>query len=714
MKRISKKFLFIGTGIIIIILIGYSVWQKYKYKFVRNTVTTTIAEKTDSLYSIKYDSLSFSAITGEATIKNIRIIPDTNRAKKLIGENLPDILLDVKIKSITLTGVKTAKALKGNKLEGDSVIIDDPLITMYSMRSLQKGTKIESDVGNVYKQILGKLDLIKVDFVFVNNVNVKGIDFNTKETNFNFINGKFLLENVLIDSAHHEDTNRVLFCKQAAFTVDSFFSYNHNRKELSVKDINFLGKQKEILFDEISVNRFENDTSAGIRLLDAKTLKLSGVNSNEIVKNKNFLVDTILCKQIYVYELPLQNLKTTKGNGSENKDSSGFNNVYGVNMRHLYFPNVTFIPFAESKFKLGNIAIKVNGVKSDQFINLQLHPMDYIKEVEVKVNSFSILSKDKAYNLEFKDITLNSLQKDLKINSYHRIPFAPEKQFVNKYHFQKDRYDIKFSGIALSGIDMNSLLDKSLEASELNINKINAKIYRDLHKPLEKKSKVGNYVSQLLKKLKQPINISKATINNAFIEYRENEKISDSIGVIDFSNTHIVITNITNIPSLIQKNNELNMSFDTRILETIPLKGNFKFLLDGNDGNFMANGHITEFDALKLNKVSVPMGLIKINSGKINSINFNFTGNNTSAKGEMVMKYEGLKVTVLKRDKDTKEIKKRGLATLAANLIVKNDNPGNNGLRKVTPHNDRDINKSFFNLVWKTLFSGMKETVGIP
>lgn len=714
MKRISKKLLFICVGIAIIICVGYFVWQSYKYKLVRNTVTTTVAEQSDSLYSIKYDSLSFDAITGNATMKNIRIIPDTTRAKKLSGENLPDILLDVHIKSLTLTGVKTAKALNGNKIEGDSVIIENPDIIMYSMRPLQKQTKIESEAGTVYKQILGKLDVIKADFVFVNNVNVKGINFYSKETNFNFINGKFLLENVLIDSAHNYDTNRVLFCKQAAFTVDSFFSYNHDRKELSVRDVNFLGKQKQLLFGEISVDRFENDTSAGIRLLDAKTLKLSGVNSNEIVKDKNIFVDSILCEQIYVYELPLQNLKTTKGNSSETNDSTGFNNVYGVNMQHLYFPNVAFIPFAESKFKVGNIAIKVNGVKADQFVNLELHPMDYTKEAEVKVSSFSIRSKDEAYNFEFKNIFLNSLQKELRINSFSIIPFAPEKQFADKYHFQKDWYDVKLSGITLSGINMNSLVDKRLDASELSINKVNAKIYRDLHKPLEKKSKVGNYVSQLLKKLSQPINISKASVNNAFIEYRENEKVSDSTGVVDFSNTHFTIHNITNIPSVIQKNNELNIFFDTKVLGAIPLKGNFKFMLDSDNGNFMANGHSTEFDASKLNKVSVPMGLIRVNSGKINSIDFHFTGNNTSAKGDMVMKYEGLKVAVLKRDKDTKEIKKRGLATLAANLIVLNDNPTNNELRKETPHYDRDIYKSFFNLVWKTLFSGMKETVGIP
>jgi hypothetical protein len=78
------------------------------------------------------------------------------------------------------------------------------------------------------------------------------------------------------------------------------------------------------------------------------------------------------------------------------------------------------------------------------------------------------------------------------------------------------------------------------------------------------------------------------------------------------------------------------------------------------------------------------------------------------------MKYQDLKVEILKRDKATKEVKKRGFLSLAANLIVQNNNPGKDGLRKVNPVYERDIYKSFFNLVWKTIFTGMKKTVGLP
>jgi hypothetical protein len=714
MKRVSRKLLFIIAAILLIAGVGYFIWHEFKYKIVENSLSAKVTQQTDSLYSIQYASLSFDEVTGNASIKNIHIIPDTNRVKKLSVENMPDVLLDVRIKSLTVTGVKTVQALQGSSLQGDSVIINEPSITLYSLKPLQKGTKIQAEANTVYKQILRKLDFIKVGFVFINNLKATGIDFFTKNKNFDFINGNLFLQDVLIDSVHNLDTTRILFCKQAAFTVDSFFSFNHNRKELAVKKVHFLGKQKQLLFGHISVNRFQNDTSPAIRLLDANGLTLNGINSNEIVKNKNLAVDTILCNQIFLYELPVENLKTTVGKTDKTDDGAGFSRAYSIYMKHLNFPKVTFVPFAKSKYSLGNIAIKINEVRADQIEDIELHPMDFTKEAEVSLDRFSIKSKDGYYTFSAKNLWINSRQKELRINSFDIIPDAGEQQFVNKFNYQKDRYEVHLQGISLKNIVMNDLLDNKLTASNLVIENTLAKIYHDLHKPLREKSKVGNYPSQLLQKINLPINISTATLKNIYIEYRENEIVSDSIGVVSFTNSKLNITNITNVAEAIQKNNQLNISFESNILNSIPISGNFKFLLNSNQGEFITSGHTAAFEASKLNKISIPMALIKINSGKINSIEFNFKGNDTSATGNFVMKYEDLKVDVLKRDKNTKGMKKRGFASLAANLAVKNSNPASSGLRKATPQYQRNIYKSFFNLVWKAIFTGMKETVGLP
>ena len=69
MKRWSKLFLFVVMAILLLGGIAFFTWQYYKYRIVKNTVKTTVSEQTDSLYSIKYDSLFFDEVSGNASLQ---------------------------------------------------------------------------------------------------------------------------------------------------------------------------------------------------------------------------------------------------------------------------------------------------------------------------------------------------------------------------------------------------------------------------------------------------------------------------------------------------------------------------------------------------------------------------------------------------------------------------------------------------------------------
>ena len=119
------------------------------------------------------------------------------------------------------------------------------------------------------------------------------------------------------------------------------------------------------------------------------------------------------------------------------------------------------------------------------------------------------------------------------------------------------------------------------------------------------------------------------------------------------------ITNITNVDSAIDKHNATTVSFNTNLLGEIPGKGQFIFYLTGNGGNFAVKGHISGFDALELNKVAVPMALMRVNTGTVNGIDFNFKGNDSGAKGDFVMNYDNLKVDVLSKIKIPGKLRRR-------------------------------------------------------
>ena len=712
-KKPNRKFYYIFFGALILIVAGWFVWHNYKYQIVGDKLKETLAKETDNLYKIKYDSLSFNESTGNAYIGNIHIWADTFRIKNMKSEDMPYMLLDIKIKSVSVTGVKTAKALAAGDLEGDSVVIDQPEIILYSLKPVDKNTKIENEAGALYKQILGNLSRIKLKYAFINNAQVSALNFYGKDKNFDIRNIKIKLDDILIDSTHNRDTTRTLFCKQAAFVIDSFTTFHDNRRELIINEIDFSGLHESLLFNKIKLNIFGKDHADSLQFLDVKNLEFTGLNTNEFVKNKNVVIDSITCGDILLNPPPKTFFTKTKSETGE-KDTTGFFHVYSIKVNALNFPKINMSPEMKSKYNVGQVAIKINGVKADQIITLKDQPIEHSNEINLSLKSIGWQSDDKLYSYGMEDIVVNSKSKLFRINHVSIRPSLGESAFAASQKYQRDRYDVNMNNVTLNGIKMEDVVNSKLIADKLIISKTVAKISRDLLKPLEEKNKVGNYPSQLIQKLDFPIYIKSGLLSNAFIQYREHEKVSDSIGEITFANATLSLSNITNIADQIKTNNLFTINYNASALGKIPIKGNFKFFLDNDKGAFIADGKVSSFDAKVLNRVSIPMALIRIQTGKINSINFNFKGNDVQANGDFVMKYDDMKVDVLKRDEGSKDIKKRGLFSLVANILVKNSNPKNGNLRKTTPSYERTVNKSFFNLVWKTIFNGMKETLGLP
>ena len=115
-------------------------------------------------------------------------------------------------------------------------------------------------------------------------------------------------------------------------------------------------------------------------------------------------------------------------------------------------------------------------------------------------------------------------------------------------------------------------------------------------------------------------------------------------------------------------------------------------------------------DGRELTPITRPLALVEIKSGYVQEVTFNMQGNERSAAGTVKLIYNNLKIRILKRDEDTHELKRKGLLSLFANVLAVNDsNPRDGELHIAHPRYSRDPRKSFFNLVWKTLFTGVKE-----
>ncbi len=359
-----------------------------------------------------------------------------------------------------------------------------------------------------------------------------------------------------------------------------------------------------------------------------------------------------------------------------------------------------------------NIDIALTDVRVDSAANMDSTRFLFAKNMKIHVADIAWPSPDNLYNYRAENITLNSNGGRLSVKQFFVTPRLSEIAFVNAIPTQTDRLNFSFNNIVFSGVVMQKLLDEFIQADAMTIGGSSFKIYRDLARPRDKKNRVGYYPHQVLDDIPLGFAIKKVNIRNSFVEYKERNHITRQSGKVQFYNVNGTITNFTNDKTA--RNKVMKAVVNSSFLNKTSLKTNWTFYLFHPKGRFDVSGNIGAIDGQVLNSLAEPMGPASIEEGHLNGMTFDLHGNDYSMDGNVKMLYEDLDVAILEKDKGATETDKKFLTSLIANFVIKNSNPkGNDAVRVQQVNLSRDINRSLFNLCWKTIFQGIRGTVGI-
>jgi hypothetical protein len=363
-------------------------------------------------------------------------------------------------------------------------------------------------------------------------------------------------------------------------------------------------------------------------------------------------------------------------------------------------------------FSSNNVSFQFSDVLIDSTTEGDSSRILFARNLDMACDEIAFPSKNKRYRFHVKGVRFTSRNDGVYIHQVKIIPQLPEDAFVRSFPVQKDRYDFSFEDVNLVHTSRQGVWDKEIVADSLVISKSAFRIYRDLSRPPDTASKVGKYPQQLLMRLPIPIHIKTAVFSNSFIEYKERNAKSDSAGKLQFYDVGATFKNISNRMEDIAVNNKCVLAFKAKLLNKAPADARVVMELGDRRGRFSIEGNIGAIDVVSLNPLTRPMGLAKMEKGKIDQLHFNFTGTDSASDGKVLLLYDDLKISLLKKDKDEGKLDKKGLASLFANFVIKNSNKGEKP-RIEDVHFDRILYKSFFNLIWKSIFTGVKQTVGM-
>jgi len=341
----------------------------------------------------------------------------------------------------------------------------------------------------------------------------------------------------------------------------------------------------------------------------------------------------------------------------------------------------------------------------------------YTKDIGFELTGYRSTGKDKMYTMKIDTVAGSVKDKSIRVKGLQMIPLYPDLEFSRKYKYGKDRYDLKFNEIALAGVDFTKLsVEGNLYARILKMGPAKAGIFvnRELPPP-PNFDKAHNFPHIALKRLPIQTIIDTVKLTNIDVAYTEYNPITQKRGTIYFQNLSGNILNLTNDSLQLAKNNHAVANLTALVMKTSRIRVAINFNLTDKNASFTYKGNVAAMNMMVLNPMAKNMGLVEIESGQMQGTDFDIQANVNGASGIVHFYYKDLKIKLLKEGENGGIGKKKGfLSFLANSLLIENANPSKGEAPRTARITfERTPAASFFNLLWKGVFVGMRETVGL-
>lgn len=219
-------------------------------------------------------------------------------------------------------------------------------------------------------------------------------------------------------------------------------------------------------------------------------------------------------------------------------------------------------------------------------------------------------------------------------------------------------------------------------------------------------------LQDLIKSVKTPIAVDSLVLTRSKVAYTEKAATGNREGKIHFTNIRASLSPFTNMKNSGGRFPDLKFSGSTVIQDSTLLKVTMNYQMNDPLNSFKVSGSASPFNMRILNPVLEPLALISIRSGKVNRFSFDFAADQNSSVGELLFGYDNLKIGVLEmKDGSTKE--SHFASFLANSLLLRSKNPRGKELLPDEISFKRDERRSVLNYWWKSVFSGVKNTLGI-
>ena len=657
----------------------------------------------DNVHVIRAGTVGFSTRQKEVYLTNAKMYPEPNSQNfSTIGWNIQLVIPEIRIKGINIDDLYFDQ-----KIAADNVMISSPEIKLYQKNINTKKTELKE----ISFPLPDEIGTISIGQFNLNNGSLK-IFSELGTQPYLVIQSDLKMESQDIMINNNQETDKTEF-KRGKYTAELLnftFTPKDINQQVGIEEINFSTSERHIVMKQLNVKPKTQNTHQDQFEMQIPLLSMNGFDIDNAYRNYQYFFESIVVEkpQLLLY--------------NNAKDSIHFN-PYNVNF-YSHFKSFADV-FATKNLKVNDAVLTV--IKKGQKIRQDKITFDitnfridekpskgFLHSADFSFSIQNVVRQDarKLYQFSIGESKYSSKNNRFTAKDIRITPTLTRDKFNSQNGFQSDYFNGKLDSVVIGQPNIERWFDKAeLAGKNMSVIGLNMDIYRDKRLPFDERRR-PKMLQDLIKTLSYPIQIDSLKLVNARIIYTEQPLLGDEVGLLKFSKLNVCLKPFTNMKGSESKIPDFELNGTATLMDSCLMKVKMNYQMNHPDNLFTASGTLSPFNMRILNPVLEPLAKVSVRSGKVEQFRFNLSADKTQATGQLLFGYNDFRISVLElKNGATKESK---FASFIANsLLIRSKNPRGGELLPDEINFHRDEKHSMVNYWWKSIFSGIQNTLKI-
>ncbi len=491
---------------------------------------------------------------------------------------------------------------------------------------------------------------------------------------------------------------------------------NSNKSvKLSVDDLHYNLLSNSFHFSQSSITKIYNPSSSiDTLIIIVPKISISNINWFKYIFSNDYSLGKI---SIDYPSVRIVEKKSNNGN-TNSKDKKSFNiksiKKFPLNCDQLVITEGTYTrenSHLQIIDSVKSFSIRLSDIELD---STDKNNSNIISDFSIKANGIYKLFVDDGYRLKVDSISFSEDENSLKIKAINFEPYITDEQFFDRKKYRTDRYVLDLNDFEIKDVDIASLVNKGdIIIDEIKINNFYWDILTPKYMPIEPAYN-PQMPNEIFKSIERKIDINIISVSNGNLVVQSGYDYSKKPAKLSFTNVKAEIKNVSNIKNKQGENNPCTIDAAANIADAgrLTVKMNLPLLSKKFSMNY--SGSLSSMNPERLNSQLMVANLVKIVSGKIDSVDFAVEVENGLSTARAHAFYDNLKIEKIKKEGLNTQPENSSLQTFLTNqFIIRHSNPNEKGKEKSGRfYYSRKNDDAFMDIVWLSVKGALGDIIG--